>query len=210
MPPAGRLAGRKGCWWASPPGQPCGRPSRWPSGRRTRGRRSWSFSPTRETGTSLPPCSRRPNPFQTCRGAGVPSSTPAPLLQFSIVMTPTGHASAAWRAWSSWPAGTWPTDSATPSPLRWKRSGYSSAHRPQLMQPSLTVTFTGNPPSRRRSALRHSVPGRGWNHTSWVKRRGDPAPPASPAGPGSPGGGRRRWPQSRRCTRGRQCPGGGR
>ena len=27
------------------------------------GRRSWSFSPTRETGTSLPPCSRRPNPF---------------------------------------------------------------------------------------------------------------------------------------------------
>ena len=29
------------------------------------------------------------------------------------------------RAWSSWPAGTWPTDSATPSPLRWKRSGYS-------------------------------------------------------------------------------------
>ena len=82
MPPAGRLAGRKGCWWASPPGQPCGRPSRWPSGRRTRGRGSWSFSPTRETGTSPPPCSRRPNPFQTCRGAGVPSRA-RPLLCFS-------------------------------------------------------------------------------------------------------------------------------
>ena len=54
----GRSARARACWWASPPARPCGRPSSWPSGRRTRARPSWSCCPTPATAISPPRCSR--------------------------------------------------------------------------------------------------------------------------------------------------------
>ena len=50
------------CWWASPPGRRCGPPSSWPSGRRTRGRTSWSCCPTPATAICPPPCFRTDAP----------------------------------------------------------------------------------------------------------------------------------------------------
>lgn len=52
MKPDGCWAGRKGCWWASPPALPPGRPSSWPSGRKTPGKPSWSSCRTPGTGIS--------------------------------------------------------------------------------------------------------------------------------------------------------------
>ena len=52
-PPAGRSAGRRACWWASPPARRPGRPSSWPSARRTPARPSWPCCPTPATGTCV-------------------------------------------------------------------------------------------------------------------------------------------------------------
>ncbi len=54
----GKLVGRRRAfWWASPPARPCGRPSSWPSARRTRARPSWPCCPTPVTAICPPLCS---------------------------------------------------------------------------------------------------------------------------------------------------------
>lgn len=101
-------------------------------------------------------------------------------------MTPTGQSLAAWRAASSWSEATVEgTASATPSSLRWNSSGNSSAQRPQLMQPSVTVTCIGT----------HSFPGA---KMRWVLvwRRGAQIIPRFPVP-----GGRGSHHSPRRCRR---------
>ena len=94
--PAGHWDGGRVSWQASPPGQPSGPPSSWPSGRRIRAKPSWSSSRIPATATSLPPCSRT-DPKETPRFVQILWRSGV-FFHSAAAMTLTGQSSTAWRA----------------------------------------------------------------------------------------------------------------